>query len=1554
MFSSIKNSIFNIVIIFLVLSVYVGKAQCNLTPYYYGVITPSLGTTSITTNYSPGANFRMPVLNGGSYAISTCSASINTQLTGWNPTGSSIVFYNDDNGPLCSGISASIDNYIPNFTDYLRVNVTENNCTFSTTSSVNVYIRQNNNIVFTSSSAAMCSGSTRTLSATPASVGTITNTLEYGSGGEFSGIGVAGNIFSAPTVTAPTTYTITYTFGFVSQTQTITVNPLPSIAVNSGAICAGNSFTMIPSGASSYTFSSGSAVVSPTITTSYSVTGSNIYGCFSNTAISNVIVNVPPIAPASTSLVPSSGTVLTVYTTSLNSSCKFPMLNGGSYGLTTCSTPYDSQVFGFDPISSSLLFFNNDNGPFCSGTAASVDNVIPNFTDYVDVDIAEFSCTLGVISTINVSVRQNNNIVFTSSSSNMCPGLTRSLTATPLSIGVSPNAVDFGDGGTFSGVGVSGNVFTAPTVTVPTTFTITYTFGFVNKTQTITVVPPSVVSVNSGTLCAGGSFTMTPSGANTYTFSSGSAVVSPTVTSTYTVTGTDALGCSNVAVSNVIVNVPPIALTSTTLTPLSGTTLALYTTTINTRSKYPMLKGGSYGLTTCGAPFDTQVFGFNPIGSSIVFFNNDNGPFCSGTAASVDNVSPNFTDYVDVNISENNTCVPNTNSTINVSVRQNNNIVFTSSSSDMCSGLTRTLTATPLSIGTSPNAVDFGDGGSFSGVGVSGNIFTAPTVTVPTTFTITYTFGFVSRIQTITVNPNVTVNSGTLCSGNSFTMTPAGGSSYTYSGGSSIVSPTVSSSYTVTGVNAYGCINTAVCSITVYTCYPAAALDFDGNDDYVLVYNNSLFNTNQFTIETWLQWGNSGTNVGFICGKDIEQMEIHTGGGSSNNIRFIPVPGVYLDAGVNAITPGTWVHVACVYDPNRAMAKMYINGVDVPLTLSGTNPLTTPVPITPNNIVIGSRANLGFPFKGKLDEFRIWNVARTECEINNYKNCEIPNGAAGLIVNYHFNEGYASIPNPSILSLPDASGNNLNGVLNTFSLTGSNSNWVAPGAVITGSVTPATYICASALDFDGTDDYMSTPGIINSTSGTWEAWVKKSDWTQHNDDRLFGNGINFSDPNSFYVSLHPVVGLHYRYGGTGQANNIIVASLYTQTLSANSWHHIAGTWENNGSVTTLKLYLDGALLGTNSTTSLFSINTATSFIGGGGDPANPFFGSGQMDEVRLWNVARTQCEINTYKDCEIPSSASGLLANYHFNQGLASSANPIITRLIDESGNNSHGLLNAFALVGNSSNWVAPGGVVTSYTTPLAPLTVGANVTYTLINIGSSITLNGTGANTYSWTGGITDGVAFSPSVTSTYTVTGLSTITQCSNTAMSTVEVNTSPLPIELLYFNAELTNQNTVNISWATASEMNNEYYLVQRSYDANSWHTLFKVNAAGTSVVLNEYNFFDTTPLSGLSYYRLKQVDFSGDYSFSNIESVELNYAGSVKIIPNPFTEMFTLEFSTAKPIKQINIYNSIGQIIKSMQIQDANQGKIIINFSDLPKGIYYLRTDDLMINEKLIKQ
>jgi hypothetical protein len=112
-----------------------------------------------------------------------------------------------------------------------------------------------------------------------------------------------GSSIVNPTVT--TTYSVsgTSSLGCISLTPaitTITVMPLPTLSVNNGVICSGQSFTIIPTGALNYTYSGGSAVVAPSVNSTYSVSGNNGFGCI-NTAISNVSVNPLPFVSVLTS-----------------------------------------------------------------------------------------------------------------------------------------------------------------------------------------------------------------------------------------------------------------------------------------------------------------------------------------------------------------------------------------------------------------------------------------------------------------------------------------------------------------------------------------------------------------------------------------------------------------------------------------------------------------------------------------------------------------------------------------------------------------------------------------------------------------------------------------------------------------------------------------------------------------------------------------------------------------------------------------------------------------------------------------------------------------------------------------------------------------------------------------------------------------------------------------------------------------------------------------------------------------------------------------------------
>ena len=215
--------------------------------------------------------------------------------------------------------------------------------------------------------------------------------------------------------------------------------------------------------------------------------------------------------------------------------------------------------------------------------------------------------------------------------------------------------------------------------------------------------------------------------------------------------------------------------------------------------------------------------------------------------------------------------------------------------------------------------------------------------------------------------------------------------------------------------------------------------------------------------------------------------------------------------------------------------------------------------------------------------------------------------------------------------------------------------FAAAGLVDAESGSPTVTVGQSdtSLRFDGTDDYIQSGTALSASSGTWEAWVRKDNWAVHNDDRLLGNNIDFANNDSFYVSLHPAVGLHFRYGGTSQGGNNYASTLATQSLAANSWHHLAATWSHSAGFTTLTLFLDGVQVASNTAALLITLNPGM-FLGG--SPALPKFGPGNMDEVQVWNSARTPAQIAADMNQALTGSEAGLLAYYKLNEAEGLSA----------------------------------------------------------------------------------------------------------------------------------------------------------------------------------------------------------------------------------------------------------------------------------------------------------
>ena len=106
--------------------------------------------------------------------------------------------------------------------------------------------------------------------------------------------------------------------------------------------------------------------------------------------------------------------------------------------------------------------------------------------------------------------------------------------------------------------------------------------------------------------------------------------------------------------------------------------------------------------------------------------------------------------------------------------------------------------------------------------------------------------------------------------------------------------------------------------------------------------------------------------------------------------------------------------------------------------------------------------------------------------------------------------------------------------------------------------------------------------------------------------------------------------------------------------------------------------------------------------------------------------------------------------------------------------------------------------------------------------------------------------------------------------------------LPIELIYFDATCDKEGYVDLNWSTASELNNDYYTIERSRDAVSFEQVKEVDAAGNSGNILAYNEKDESPILGTSYYRLKQTDLDGSFSYSKIVRVDCTTGGDESIM------------------------------------------------------------------------
>ncbi|MBS1637054.1 MAG: SBBP repeat-containing protein [Bacteroidetes bacterium] len=180
----------------------------------------------------------------------------------------------------------------------------------------------------------------------------------------------------------------------------------------------------------------------------------------------------------------------------------------------------------------------------------------------------------------------------------------------------------------------------------------------------------------------------------------------------------------------------------------------------------------------------------------------------------------------------------------------------------------------------------------------------------------------------------------------------------------------------------------------------------------------------------------------------------------------------------------------------------------------------------------------------------------------------------------------------------------------------------------------------------------------------------------------------------------------------------------------------------------------------------------------------------------------------------------------------------------------------------------------------------------------------------------------------------------------------NLNTLPIELLSFDAAKQDRMAL-LTWATATEHNNSYFVVEQSTDAKNFRQVGKVSAAGNSLETKHYSLRDSLPSVGINYYRLKQVDFDGHYSYSAIRSLNFDDSGlPVKIYPNPAKGMFVIESHSDESL-DITIYSETGMDVYHQVI---GSGKALINAMQLGAGVYtvLIKSSSTVTSQKLVIQ
>ena len=711
-----------------------------------------------------------------------------------------------------------------------------------------------------------------------------------------------------PTVT--TVYTLSSQSGTCLGTNTLQLNvsPSPTVSVsNTGTFCSGANATLSASGANTFTWNPGALtssqiIVSPTVSTVYTVSGTNSVGCIGTTTTNLTLIAAPQItavviSPASGSVC--SGSPISLIGTGAFAS-NYTWTPGNISGAFVTFTPAATTVYtvvganangclGFtvtptitvDPGPS--LTLTPSSPSICIGGTSTITATSTVATTYtwnpgaINNSFAVVSPTVttnytvlgkdpnGCISTTTVQqfVFNNPTITISPSSPTLCSGSSVTLSASG------------GSGSNYTwtpGPSTGSSVVVSPlTNTTYTVIGLAATGCTAQATVAVTVVANPTISaaVSPTAICSGASATLTATGGSGYTWTPGAAtgsstVVNPTVTTLYTVSGSS-LGCSSTSTVNLVVN--PVPTLTATASPTAICPLGTATLSALGAPNYTWLPGGSTAANTTVSPAASTVYtltGATALG-------------CTSTA------------------------------TVQLVVNPTPTIVASTSSPTLCSGSSVTLSASG------------GSGSNYTwtpGPSTGSSVVVSPlTNTTYTVIGLAATGCTAQATVAVTVSPlpslTLSASPATICAGGSSTLTALGAPSVTWNPGAiagttAIVSPTATTIFTVSASSGAGCPGTETLAVVVNT-VPTVIISSTSNT--ICVGNSATLSASGAANFTWLPGGSTATSIVVNpVSSTVYSLSGTNGGTCSANSQFtlsvVPLPSLTLTASNATICSG--------------------------------------------------------------------------------------------------------------------------------------------------------------------------------------------------------------------------------------------------------------------------------------------------------------------------------------------------------------------------------------------------------------------------------------------------------------------------------------------------------------------------------------------------------------------------------------------------------------------------------------------------------------------------